>query len=100
VTTFAFQYFRCNLVGSAADGFLLLAVELQLGRQSEIGQLELHLVREEQIAQLQVTVYNLILLQVPKSTQHLQDLALHFYFSQSFPAADLFIDSLIYTQFE
>lgn len=99
MATFAFENFGRNLVGRAADGPLLLPVELEFGGQPEVSQLQFHLVRQEQVAQLQVPVDHFVFVQVSYATQHLQYLALNFNFSQSFSTTDFFIYGLIYTQF-
>ncbi len=56
VPVLVLQDFGRDVVRRAADGFLLLALELQFGGQAEVAQFDLHLVVQEQVAQLQTSV--------------------------------------------
>lgn len=50
VATFAFQDFRRDVVWSTANCAFLLSVKLEFCRQTKVCQLQLHLVRQKQIA--------------------------------------------------
>jgi hypothetical protein len=50
---FPLQDFRRNIVGSPANGLLLFLVELQAGCQSEVSELDLHVLVEEEVSQFQ-----------------------------------------------
>lgn len=47
VTCSALQHFRSDVVGRSANCPLLLAVKIELGGETEVSQLDLHLVVEE-----------------------------------------------------
>lgn len=73
----ALQNLRCNLVGCAADGSLALPIELQLGGQPKISNLDFHVVGKEEVAQLEVTVDHSVAVQLAESRHYLDGLALH-----------------------
>lgn len=52
----AFEDFWGDVVGCATNGLLLLAFELELGGESEIAQLDFHLVVKEEIAEFEVAM--------------------------------------------
>ena len=65
------------VIGGAADRALLLALEVELGGQAEVAELELHLLVEEQVAELQVAVDHAVGVQVLQRVDDLHDVALH-----------------------
>jgi len=91
----ALQDLGCNVVGSAADGFLFFSLELEFGGQSEVSQLELHAVAEEEVAQLEVSVDDLVAVELLKTADDLEDLALHLHLGQAFASAQLLVDGLV-----
>ena len=64
-------YLGCYVVGCAAKRSLPLSIVVQLGGQAKIPQLDLHLVVEENVAQLQVPVDDFVLVQVLATQQDL-----------------------------
>ncbi len=64
-------YLRRNVVGSSAECSLPLSVVVDLGGEAEVPQLDLHLIVEEDVAQLQVPVDDLVLVQVLAPQQYL-----------------------------
>lgn len=95
VAILALQYLRCNLVWRAAYGPLALAIELQFGRQPEVPNLDLHVVGEEEVAELEVTMDHAVAVQLPEGSHDLDGLALHFQFGQPFAPAQQVIHRLI-----
>ena len=49
----SFQDFGSDVVGSTANGLFLFLVVLQPGGQSEVSQLDLHVLVEEHVAEFQ-----------------------------------------------
>lgn len=58
VSLLAFKNLWRDIVGSTADGSLALPIKLEFGRQTEISDLDFHLIVEEEVAELQVTMDN------------------------------------------
>ena len=61
----------CHVVGCAAESAPALLRHVQLGRQPKVAQFQVHVAVEEQVAQFQVTVDNVMLVQVCHGVQHL-----------------------------
>ena len=85
MSRFTLKYFRCNVVGCSADGTLFLSIEVKLGSQSEVAELDLHLVVDEQVAEFEVTMNNSVGVQVFECVDNLHGVALHFELVQSLP---------------
>lgn len=58
------QYLRRDIVGSSTNGFLFLPIEINLGRQSEIPNFDAHIFIEKEVAQLEVSMYDLLGMQI------------------------------------
>ena len=71
MTRFAFKHLGRDVIRRSTDCALLLAVEIELGGQAEVAQLDLHLVVEEQVAQLQISMDDSVLVQVLQSMDNL-----------------------------
>ena len=71
------QYLWSDVIGRSADGLLLLPVEINARGQSEIPDLDVHMLVEEQVAQFQIPMDDLLSVQVLKPLQHLQHEVLH-----------------------
>ena len=56
VAAFSFKNLGRDVIRCAANCSLLLAVEVKLGSQSEVSQLNFHLVIQEQVAKFEVSV--------------------------------------------
>ena len=78
MTLLAFEHLRSDIVRSTADRALALSIELKLGSETEITDLDLHLVVEEEITELQVSVNNAMTVKVLDSLANLVDIALDF----------------------
>ena len=78
MTLLAFEHLRGDIVRSTADRALALSIELKLGSETEITDLDLHLVVEEEITELQVSVNNAMTVKVLDSLANLVDIALDF----------------------
>lgn len=51
--TFILEDFGCDVVGCAADGFLLLSVVLESGGKAKISQFDFHIFVEEEVAEFE-----------------------------------------------
>ena len=52
----SFENLRSDIVGSTTNGSFPLTIELELGGKTEITNLDLHLVVEEKVAELEISV--------------------------------------------
>ena len=78
MTLFSFQYFWCNIIRSSADCSLSLSVELQFSGETEITNLDFHLVVKKQVTELQISVNDTVTVQVFNSGADLINVALNF----------------------
>lgn len=67
-----FEDFRGNVVGGAANGFPLFARIFQFGGEPEIAHLDFHILVEEEVAQLEVSVDNLFAMEILQRMEDLQ----------------------------
>ena len=87
VTLLALEHLRSDIVGSTANGALSLTIELKLGGETEIADLDLHLVVEEEVTQLQISMDDAMTVKVLHSGADLVDIALDFELVQSLTSA-------------
>lgn len=78
--------FRCNVVRSAADSPLLLALVVDLRGQSEVTELELHGVVYQDVAQLKIAVNDAITVDELQGFHHLQHVHLGLVFCDALPS--------------
>ena len=71
------QDFRSDIVRSSTNGLPLLARVLQSSRKPKIAHLHLHILIQEQIAQLKVSMDDLLAVEVFQRMQHLQQIILN-----------------------
>ena len=64
------EHLRGDVVGGPAQGLLPLPVIVHLGGQTEVSDLALHVVVEEDVAQLEVSVDDLVLVEVENSKEN------------------------------
>ena len=95
MTLFSFQYFWCNIIRGSADCSFSLSVELQFSGETEITNLDLHLVVEEQVTELQISVDDTMTVQVFNTGTDLINVALNFKFVQSFPSSEQLVQRMI-----
>ena len=100
VAGLAFEDFRRNIVRSTANCSLFLSVEVEFGREAEITQLDLHLVVEEEVAQLEITMDNAMRVQILQSANDLRSVALDFQLVKALTAFKQFVHALILAQLE
>ena len=68
--TFLPQNLWGDVVGSPAQGFLPLAVVVDLGGQAKVSDLALHVIIEEDVSQLEVSVDDLVVVEVEDASQN------------------------------
>lgn len=98
MTLFLFKHLRCNIVRRPTDSPPLLIIELKFGGKSEIARLDLHLLGEEEVSQLEITVDHPVLVHVLDCLQDLLSVALHFQFGKSLTPLDLLVQSRVTAQ--
>ena len=92
---FAFEHLWCYVVRSSANRALLLAIEVELGCEAEVAQLNLHLVIDKKISELQVTMNYSVSVEILQSIDNLHCVRLHFQFMKSLSSAQKFVEALI-----
>lgn len=100
MTLFTFQHFWCDVVWSSADCSFSLSVKLQFSGETEITNLDLHLVVKEQVTELQISVNDTVTVQVFNSGADLINVALDFKLVQSLPSPQQLIQGLVLTEFK
>ena len=56
MTLFAFEDFRCDIIRSSTDCSFALSIEFKFGCKTEVTNLDLHLVVQEQITELEISM--------------------------------------------
>ena len=100
VTLLALQHLGSNIVRSTANGSLALAVELELRSKTEVTYLDLHLVVEEQVTQLKVTMDDSVTVQVLDGIANLDNVALHLELVQSLSSSQKLVERRRRAHFE
>ena len=100
MTLFAFKNFWRDVIRCSTDCSLPLSVELKFGSQTEITNLDLHLVVEEQVAELQISVDDTVTVQVLHDRAELVHVALDLKFVKSLPSSQKLVQLLVLTQLE
>ena len=78
VTLLALKHLRSDIVRSTANGALALSVELEFRGETEVTDLDFHLVVQEEVTQLQVTMDDSVAMKVLHRCADLVDVALDF----------------------
>lgn len=94
----SFQNLGCDVVGSTANSSFALAIELQFGCKAEVTNFHLHLVVEEEISKLEISVDDSVAVQVLNCSADLVNVALHFKFVQAFASSKQFVEGLVLAQ--
>lgn len=82
------QNFWSDIVGRAANGLLLFLVELQPSSQSEVTKFDFHVLVQKEISEFQISVDDLVLVEIDEGVYYLQLIVLHFHFGKSLPPFD------------
>ena len=96
----ALKHLWSDVVWRTANGALFFTVEIEFGGQTKVTQLDLHLVVEEEVAELQVAVDDPVRVQVLQSVYYLHCVALHFELMESFSALEQLVHRLILAEFQ
>ena len=83
----ALEHLRGDVVWRTANCSLAFSIELKLGGETEITDLDLHLVVEEEVTKFQVSVDDSVAVQVLDSGTNLHHVTLHFEFVKPLAAA-------------
>ena len=100
VTALAFEHLGCDVVRSTANSSLLFTVKVELRRQTEIAQLDLHLVVEEKIPELQVAMDDSVLVKVLQGINDMRSVALNFQLVKALTPFEKLIHALILAKLE
>ena len=100
VTALAFEHLGCDVVRSTANSSLLFTVKVELRRQTEVAQLDLHLVVEEKISEFQVAMDYSVLVKVLKRINDLRSVALDFQFVKALAPFEKLVHALILAKLE
>ena len=77
MTLLALEHLRSNIIRCTANGSLTLAIKLELGGKTEVTYLYFHLIVEEKITELQISMNYAMTMQILDSSADLVDVALH-----------------------
>ena len=77
MSLFAFKNFWCDIIWSTAYRSLSFSIELKFGSQAKITNLDLHLVVEEQVTELKISVDDTVTVQILDSGTDLVYVTLH-----------------------
>ena len=100
MTLFPFQDLWCNIVGCSTDCSFALTVKLELGCKTEVADFDFHLVVEEQITELEISVDHSVTVKVLDSGADLVHVALDLQFMESLPSSEQLVERLILAQLE
>ena len=95
MSLFALEDFWSDIVGSTTNSSLSLTIELELCRETEITDLYLHSIVEEQVAELQISVNHTVAMQIFDSGANLIEVALNLDFMQALSTSQQLIERLI-----
>lgn len=88
------QYFRSYVIRCAAYCFFLLSFVLQLGGQTEVAQLDLHVFVQEEVTEFEISMDDFVLVQILQGIDDLCQIALHFNLGQPFSSFNKLVESL------
>ena len=94
------EHFRGDIVGRTADRSLALTIELKLGCQTEITDLNLHLVVEEEVTELEISMNDAMTVKVFDSCADLIDVTLDFELVEALTTAQQLVQRLVLAQLE
>ena len=100
MTLLSFEHFGGDIIRRTTNGSLPFTVKFKFGCQAEITDLDFHLVVQEQISQLQISVDDPVRVQILNRSANLVDIALHFKLMKSLSSPKKFVEGLILAQFE
>lgn len=100
VSRFPLQHLRRNVVGCPANSALAFPVEVNLGCESEVADLDLHALVDEEVSEFQVAVNDSVGVQVLECAYNLHGVTLHFQLVEPLPALEQVIQRLILANFE
>ena len=95
MSRFAFEHLWCYVVRSSANRALLLTIEVELGCEAEVAQLNLHLVIDKKISELQVAMNYSVSVEILQSIDDLHRVRLYFQLVKALPSAQKFVEALI-----
>ena len=98
MTLLTFKHLRSDVVGSTANSSLALAIELKLRCETEVTYLDLHLIVEEQVTELEITMDDAMRVEILQSINHLLSVAFDLQLVESLSALQQFIHALILAQ--
>ena len=94
------KHFGCDVVRRSANSPLLLAVKIELGGKTEVSQLDLHLVVEEQVAELEVSVDYAVRVQVLERVDDLLGVALDLELVETLAPLQQLVHALVAAELE
>lgn len=96
----ALEHLGRDVVGCAADGALLLSLEVELGCQTKVTQLDHHFVVDEEVAELDVTVDDAVRVEEPQCTDHLAGVTLDLELVQALAPLQQLVETLVLAELE
>ena len=88
---FTFKNFWSNIVGSTTNCTLAFTIKLKFGSETEISDLDLHFVVQEQVSKLEISMDDSVTVQVFDGGANLVYIALNFEFMEPLSSPEQFI---------
>lgn len=96
----ALQHFRSDVVGSSANGPLLLAFKIEFGCEAKVSKLNKHFVIQKEVAQFEITVDDPMGMQVLESVNDLRSVTLHLQLVETLSSLEELIETLVLAKLE
>lgn len=96
----AFEDFRCDIIWRTTNGPLLLSIKIELGGETKVSQFDLHLIVEEQVAELQISVDHAMGVQVLERVDDLLGVALDLELVQALATLQKLVHALVLAKLE
>ena len=94
------EHLRGDIVGRTADRTLALTIELKLRRQTEVTNLNLHLVVKEEVTELEISMNDAMTVKVFNCGTDLIDVTLDFELVEALTSAQQLVQRLVLAQLE
>ena len=94
------EHFRGDIVGRTADRTLTLTIELKLRCQTEITDLNLHLIVKEEVTELEISMNDAMTVKVFDCSTDLIDVTLDFELVEALTTTQQLVQRLVLAQLE
>lgn len=100
MSIFSFEDFRRNIIGRTTNGFLLFTFEFNLRGKAKITKLENHVITKEEVSEFEISMDDLIRVEVLECVNDLEHVDLRFEFRDALTSLDEFVERLVRAELE